>query len=337
MASGFSVTVVVPAYNAAATLPATLAALAAQTYAAGEVEVIVVDDGSRDATAAVAARYGVTVIRQTNQGPAVARNVGAAAGRGDILVFTDADCEPHPDFLTELLRPLDDPGVTGVQGAYRTRQRELVARFAQFEFEDRYAFTSRFPCLDLVATYAAAFRREVFLGQGGFDASYPVANNEDTEFSYRLCRLGHRLVFAPKALVYHRHPASLARYVRIKFSRAYWRLAACRDHPGKVWRDGYTPGIVRLQTGLAGLFGLGLALWPLVAPGGMVALGSGAILLASAAPFAAQAGKRDRSVALAAPGIVFARSLAFAAGAAWAVWGRLTRPKACAPRGGGRP
>ncbi|EHJ45987.1 glycosyl transferase family 2 (plasmid) [Solidesulfovibrio carbinoliphilus subsp. oakridgensis] len=322
MPQSVDVTVVVPAYNAAATLPATLAGLAAQRFA-GRVEVIVVDDGSTDATAAVAEAAGATVLRQKNQGPATARNAGATAGRGELLVFTDADCEPHPDFLAALTRPLADPGVSGVQGAYRTRQPQLVARFAQAEFEDRYAFTARFPCLDLVATYAAAFRRELFLQEGGFDTSYPVANNEDTEFSYRLCRLGHRLVFAPKALVFHRHPATLGKYLRIKFWRAYWRLAACRDHPEKVLRDGYTPGVVRLQTALAGLLALGLIFWPVTALGGVLALAGGVAVLCSALPFAAFAGKRDRGLAVAAPGLVLARSLAFAGGAAWAVLERL--------------
>lgn len=322
MPPSVNVTVVVPAYNAAATLPATLAGLAGQTFA-GTVEVIVVDDGSADATAAVAAAAGATVIRQRNQGPATARNAGAAAGRGELLVFTDADCEPHPDFLAEITRSFADPGVSGVQGAYRTRQPQLVARFAQAEFEDRYAFTARFPCLDLVATYAAAFRRELFLREGGFDTAYPVANNEDTEFSYRLCRLGHRLVFAPQALVFHRHPATLAKYLRIKFWRAYWRLAACRDHPEKVFRDGYTPGVVRLQTGLAGLGGLGLVLWPTTGLGGGLALACGLGVLVSALPFAAFAARRDRGLALAAPALVLARSLAFAGGAGLAVLERL--------------
>ncbi len=296
-----------------------------------------VDDGSTDATARVAEGAGALVLRQPNQGPAAARNAGAAAASGAILVFTDADCEPHPDFLAEILRPFADPGVSGAQGAYRTRQTSVVARFAQVEFEDRYAFTARFPCLDLVATYAAAFRREVFLAQGGFDAAYPVANNEDTEFSYRLCRLGHRLVFAPRALVFHRHPATLRKYLRIKFWRAYWRLAACRDHPEKVLADGYTPGVVRLQTFLAGLFGLGLAAWPVAGAG--PALGAALAVLVSSLPFAAFAARRDRGVALAAPVLVFARSLAFAGGAALAVLERLRDRagrggRACARRRG---
>jgi len=326
----------VPAYNAADTLAETLDALSCQTVDAGRVEVVVVDDGSTDATAAVAAARGAMVVRQENEGPAAARNAGALRATGDILVFTDADCTPFPDFLAQLTRPFDDPAVSGVQGAYRTRQTGLVARFAQLEFEDRYRFAAKFPCLDLVATYAAAFRREVFVAQGGFDTSFPVADNEDTEFSYRLCRAGHRLVFAPRAMTYHRHPASLPGYLRIKARRAYWRLAACRAHPQKMLRDGYTPGLLRLQTLLAGLCGLGILLWPVAAFGGALALVAGLALVASSAPFTRLAARRDAPVAVVAPGIVCARAFAFALGGGLAVLSRLTGRTFCGKKAGGR-
>ncbi|MBI2467114.1 MAG: glycosyltransferase family 2 protein [Candidatus Rokubacteria bacterium] len=89
--------VVIPAYDAEATLPACLAALARQSLAPERFEVIVVDDGSTDATAQVAERAGVRVVRlPANAGPAAARNRGAQAARGEVLVFTDADCEPTP-------------------------------------------------------------------------------------------------------------------------------------------------------------------------------------------------------------------------------------------------
>lgn len=322
--AGHTLSVIIPAYNAATTLGDTLRALAGQTYDRALVEVIVVDDGSTDATAEVAGGYGVRVLRQENRGPAAARNAGAQCATGDILVFTDADCTPFPGFLAELARPFGDPGIAGVQGIYRTRQRECVARFAQLEFEDRYRFAARFPCLDLVATYAAAFRREVFAGQGGFDTAFPVADNEDTEFSYRLCRAGYRLVLAPRAMTFHRHPADLVRYLRIKARRAYWRFAACREHPEKILRDGYTPGLLRIQTLLAGGCGLGIVLWPVTGAGGVLALLAGLGLLASTVPFTRFALSRDKGVGLLAPGLVCARAFAFAVGAGLAVVCRIS-------------
>lgn len=307
-------TVVIPAYNAAGTLADALDALDRQTVGRDRFAVIVVDDGSTDATAAVAARHGAQVIRQPNAGPAAARNAGARAADCDILVFTDADCAPAPDFLAQILVPFADPAVAGVQGAYRTAQTSLVARFAQLEFEDRYAYVARRPTIDLVATYAAGYRKTVFDAAGGFDTSFCRADNEDTELSYRLSAAGHRLVFAPAAIVYHRHPATLARYLGIKVRRACWRFRACREHPQKLVCDGYTPPVIRVQTVLAGLFGLGLVLWPFTPLGSALSGGALAALFATAIPFVRFAAPRDRPVAVAAPAIIVGRSLAFAAG-----------------------
>src|SRR6476661_7120595 len=130
------VSVVIPAYRAARTLPAGLAALAAQTYPADHLEIIVVDDGSPDETAAVAEAAGARVLRQANRGPATARNRGALAATGDLVLFTDADCAPTPAWVERMAAPFADPAVMGVKGAYRTRQRSIAARFAQYEFED---------------------------------------------------------------------------------------------------------------------------------------------------------------------------------------------------------
>ena len=320
-------TVVIPAYNAAATLPDALTALAAQSLGRDRFDVIVVDDGSTDDVAAVAERLGATVLRQANAGPAAARNAGAAAAKAcDVLVFTDADCAPAPVFLEQLLAPLADPAVSGVQGAYRTRQTSLVARFAQLEFEDRYAYVARRPTIDLVATYACAYRKTVFDAAGGFDAAFRVADNEDTELSYRLTAAGRRLVFAPAAVVYHRHPATLARYLRIKLRRAYWRFRACREHPEKLVRDGYTPPVVRVQTVLAGGCVLGLLIWPFGDLGAALSGAARAARFAPTSPFVRFAAPRDRPVAVLAPLIVLGRSLAFAAGLglalAGAVWSK---------------
>ena len=98
------VSVVVPAYNAERTLGDCLRALRAQSFAAADLEIIVVDDGSRDGTASLAQRNGVRVIRRENGGPAAARNTGWRAARGDWVAFTDADCVPSRTWLAEMMR-----------------------------------------------------------------------------------------------------------------------------------------------------------------------------------------------------------------------------------------
>ena len=93
------------------------------------------------------------MLSQANAGPAAARNYGARLARGAILLFTDADCAPAPDWAERMLAPFADPTVAGAKGEYRTHQRELVARFVQQEYQDRYDRMTGQPQIDFVDTY----------------------------------------------------------------------------------------------------------------------------------------------------------------------------------------
>ncbi len=249
--------VIVPVYNGAAAIVQCLSALRNQTLSADLFEVIVVDDGSTDGTYETVRAFSVNLVSIQHGGPAKARNKGAALARGDILVFTDADCVPEPDWLEKMLSPFDDPGIVGVKGAYITAQREPSARFAQAEFETRYNMMRGRYHVDFVDTYSGAFRRNAFHEVGGFDPSFPKANNEDVDLSYRMaavvCRPGpdgrpaRRMVFAPDAKVRHTHPATWRRYAKNKFWRGYWRVAVYRRFMGKVLTDSYTPQSLKVQ------------------------------------------------------------------------------------------
>ena len=323
------VSVVIPAFNAASTLPACLDALAHQAYPAADYEVIVVDDGSGDDTAAVARRCGATrVVLGSHGGPGQARNAGAEVAQGQILLFVDADCEPLPNWIAEMVRPLDDPQVVAVKGSYRTRQGSPVARLAQCEFEERYELLARVPSTDFVDSHSAAFRTAVFRAAGGFDPS--LRQNEDVELSYRLATSGHRLVFNRRAQVYHRHPATWRAYLRVKVQRGYWRMLVYRRYPGKALRDSYTPQALKLQVGLAyaacGLGGLAL-LSPRRTQGaalGAVACSAGLVL--SGWPFVRLVARRDRAIAPWAPFFILARAAAFALGVAGGSLAALFRP-----------
>lgn len=312
--------VIIPVYNGAAVVTRCLDALAAQTVAADQFEVIVVDDGSTDATVSRVADWvqqhsvpAVQVVQQRHAGPAAARNTGAAQARAPYLLFTDADCRPAGNWIEALLAGFVGPEPpAGLMGAYCSEQTSLAARFAQLEFEDRYVRMSRRPELDVVATYSAAFRRDVFEQAGGFDPGFPKANNEDVEFSYRLSEAGHVMRFVPEALVCHPHAASWRGYARTKMGRGYWRMVVYRRYPAKALKDSYTPQVLKLQILLAPLVLLGLA---------------GAVLRRQAAPlllaapfllttlgFTRFAARRDPAVGAVAPWGLWLRSIAFAVG-----------------------
>lgn len=310
------ISIIVPVRNGAATLPACLDALAAQTLPRDRYEVIVVDDGSTDDTAALARRDGVNCVSIPNAGPAAARNHGARHARGEFLLFTDADCVPAPHWAEALLAAFADLAVVGAKGAYRTRERGLAPRFVQLEYLSKYERMARLPSIDFIDTYSAAYRRDVFLANGGFDVSFPTPSVEDQEFSFRLAGKGYRMVFAPQAVVYHRHDLTLAEYVKRKFRIGYWKAFLLPRHPEKTFKDSHTPISQRLQIALLGAAGIALALSWLI-PG---ALAASIVLLAAFAvfslPFLAFILKHDPAVVIIAPVLLVIRAAALGAGLA---------------------
>jgi cellulose synthase/poly-beta-1,6-N-acetylglucosamine synthase-like glycosyltransferase len=304
--------IVVPAYNASQTLPACLEALQKQTELPDEI--IVVNDGSKDKTKQVALAYGVKVLEQSHQGPAVARNLGIDHACGEIVLFTDADCEPLSTWVAEMSTPFSDPKVAGVKGSYITHQRECIAKLVQYEFEDRYDHLERLSTIDFIDTYAAAFRTNVLRDMGGFDPAFPQAVSEDAELSYRLADAGYRLVFNRKATVYHRHPNTWSAYIRRKIKFAYWRMIAYRLHPGKAVRDSYTPQLLKWQIFLIYLIIILLTLGVIFPP---IIWGVAAVFMClciTAIPFIRRVIYQDNTLGAAALFFIIVRALALAIG-----------------------
>ena len=194
-----TVTVIVPVYNGAATLDRCLAPLLAMQGAGEVAEIIVVDDGSTDASAGMAAALGARVVGSGGRlGPGGARNVAARLARGDVLWFVDADVVVHDDaarILTDALRPTD---VCAAFGAYDdappatnflSQYKNLVHHFHHCAGEGE-AETFWAGC--------GAIRKGTFLEAGGFDAErYREPSIEDIELGLRLRRRGLRILLLP--------------------------------------------------------------------------------------------------------------------------------------------
>ena len=318
--------VVVPVYNSERTLGFCLEALSIQTLPRERFEVIVVDDGSTDRTSKIARQFDVRYMFQKNRGPASARNLGADAAAGSLILFTDSDCVPCPNWLEEMVQPFTDLQVVAAKGSYRTRQTELVARFAQMEFEDRYDMLKKNAGIDMIDTYSAAFRKEVFKRMGGFDSRFPKANNEDTELSYRLDTAGCKMVFNPKAVVFHTHPSTLEKYLKLKFWRGYWRMIVYRRYPKKALKDSYTPNVLKIQTMLMAM-SFPLCLFSAFVPAFIwLVLLLWSILMISALPFSIKTYKKDKLAGLFSPLIILFRSLVFALGSLLGLAQALSSP-----------
>jgi len=241
---------VIPVYNAEFTISNCIDSAIKQSIGRNEdeYEIIIVDDGSNDKTNDIIREYPVKKIRQTNQGPAIARNNGAKVAKSDIVVFTDSDCEIDSYFLEYITTPFsDNDEIVAVQGSYKTKQREFIARFCQVEIESRYMRMLKHEYIDFIGSYAAAYRKDIFLECGGFDAGFPIASGEDSELSYKLSKKGCKMIFVPEAIIYHQHPAKLKNYLKVKYNRGYWRVKLYSMHPEKILKDSYTLQIIKYQ------------------------------------------------------------------------------------------
>ncbi|HMD97919.1 MAG TPA: glycosyltransferase [Terriglobia bacterium] len=195
---------VIPMHNAGDDLKQCLESL--QRSEAQPSECIVVDDGSTDGSAKLAAEYGAKVLStQGRYGPARARNIGAIAAEGDIVLFLDADVCVHPDTIPKVMAAFaDDPELDAVMGSYDelpsatnfvSRYRNLMHSFVH-QSSNREATTFWSGC--------GAIRRQVFLDAGGFDDQhYHAPAIEDVELGYRLKKANRKLALGPDIQVKH--------------------------------------------------------------------------------------------------------------------------------------
>jgi len=229
------VSIVIPAHNAAATLEACIAACLGQTYS--EFEVIVIDDGSTDATARIARSFSVRFVQQDNRGPAAARNAGARQARGTFLAFTDSDCIPRRDWIERLVAGFED-GVAAAGGTYGiANPGSWLARMVHEEIMVRH---DRFGAeVDFLGSFNVAYRKSAFDGIGGFDEDFTAASGEDNDLAYRLAAAGGRLRFTRDAVVDHHHPERLRRYLRSQMRHGFWRMKMYAKHPWRTGGDRY--------------------------------------------------------------------------------------------------
>ena len=198
------VSVVIPAFNAAGFLHSCLQSLQDSDYPS--IEIILMDDGSTDATAAVAGEYGIRVTGTGRRGggPAIGRNRGAQLARGEYLVFIDSDVVVRPDTISKLIAPLDeDPSVAAVFGSYDEHPRcpNVVSQFRNLLHHHVHQ-TARKEASSFWSG-CGAIRRTTFHEMGGFDANYGRSSIEDIELGVRLRNAGHRIILNKSAQVSH--------------------------------------------------------------------------------------------------------------------------------------
>ncbi|HEY7529054.1 MAG TPA: glycosyltransferase [Gemmatimonadota bacterium] len=229
------VSVVVPAWNAAATLGGCLDSLLALRFPREEMEIVVVDNASTDGTAALLDRYRgrVRAFHEARRGPSAARNRGLRHARGELVAFTDADCVVEADWLSLLIQPLEDPQVGIVGGRILpTTPYNTIEAFGTEIHDHRASITQFDP--PYVITMNWASRRSDLLSAGGFDES--LRRGEDVDLTYRILARGLRLAYVPEAIVRHRNERTLRGLFAEGWAHGYHSIAVNRKHEAFVKR-----------------------------------------------------------------------------------------------------
>ena len=199
-----SVTVIVPAYNAEATLPACLAALGRMTYPASEV--LVFSDGSTDRTLEIAEASGARVIRNNGlpRGPAHGRNAAAREATSDLLLFVDADVVIGEECLEKLVAAMQEHDAAAAFASYDDAP--ASTRLAGLYANLRHHFTHQHSAQEATTFWSGVglIGRQLFLDLGGYDeAQFAHPSIEDVELGMRLKAAGHRIRLVPEALAKH--------------------------------------------------------------------------------------------------------------------------------------
>lgn len=196
------VSVIIPVFNEAKVIDGCLNSLKKQNY--GDLEIIIIDDGSTDQTPEIVSKFPVKLLKQNHLGPGVARNLGANEARGQILVFVDADMEFDPEFISKLVEPII--------------QKKAIGTFSKEEFVlnkdniwskcwniNKGLPVNRMHGRDYPRQQAVfrAILKSEFDKAGGFGAIGYIDDHTIAE------KLGSRAVAADGAVFYHRNPDNL--------------------------------------------------------------------------------------------------------------------------------
>jgi glycosyltransferase involved in cell wall biosynthesis len=218
------ISVVIPARDAERALPALLQSLRQQTLAPERFEVVVVENGSVDRTAEVAAAHGARVVRSAVANRSLARNAGVEAARSDLIAFTDADCVATPSWLEGLLACRGTAPLLAGRVMITTRPSPNAVE----RFERTWRFAQEvFARQGWAATANLCVERSAFEAVGGLDPGYRHIA-EDADFCIRASRAGYSIAYCGEAVIEHAADDALTSLLKRSFFHGYSSAQAMR-------------------------------------------------------------------------------------------------------------
>ncbi len=248
-----SVAVIVAAYNEEKVIEKTIRSLLASSYA-GSLEIVVVDDGSKDNTVGVVEMLSkesprILLVRQENAGKSAALNAGIRHTAAEIVITLDADTVFVPDTIAKLVRHFSDKKIGAVAGNAKVGNRmNIMTRWQALEYItsqnlDRRAF-SQLNCITVVPGAIGAWRRLLVLQSGGFNNSTLA---EDADLTIAIRRQGYSTVYEDGAIAYTEAPQTVRDFLTQRYRWMFGTLQVAWKHKDALFRKRYgTLGFVAL-------------------------------------------------------------------------------------------
>ena len=276
------VSIVIPVMNRADELRRCLISLSQLTYPREKLQIIVVDDGSSDASPDVAREFGSLLVPSggVGRGPAAARNVGASAAEGEILAFIDSDCSASPDWLCQLIPAFNDSAMAAVGGQVdgmcsesAVDRYEAVMSSLSIGSRERVGNsgtdTFYLPSCNLLV------RRSAFASVGGFDDSMHVG--EDVDLTWRLRDRRWSICYLPLGNILHEHRSSIRSFMSRRFDYGTSEGILQILHPTRHKRMVIPPLLAAILILLLMTFFIGL--WALLPVSGILLFDAAAVRL----------------------------------------------------------
>jgi glycosyltransferase involved in cell wall biosynthesis len=231
-----TVTIIIPTKNNGQTIDACMQSILHLDYPRDKLQVIVVDSFSKDSTHQILRKYPIEVIKKHCNAP-TAYNLALKYATGEIIGFVDGDAKVAKDWLKSLVNNLGDSLVAGAGGLVLTwNDDKLVSRCIGYELTDRYEKMPR--SITRICTTNLVLRKTILEEVGGFDENLPTGY--DADIGDRIISKGYKILFDPRALVYHYHRPTIVTYFRQQFTYAKYDVDLYSKRRGLMARDNVT-------------------------------------------------------------------------------------------------